>query len=77
LREAPEGGRWKAMKTAIHVELPQELVSEARVFVSEGWAGDFDEVLADALRRYLESHSSRLAENFVREDVEWGLKGHD
>jgi hypothetical protein len=29
------------------------------------------------LRRYLESHSSRLAESFVRNDVAWGLRGRE
>jgi hypothetical protein len=45
--------------------------------VEEGWAGDFDALLAEALLRYLESHSSRLAESFIREDVNWGLLGRD
>lgn len=58
------------MKTAIQAELPEQLVADARAFVEEGWAGDFDELLAEALRRYLESHSSRLAESFIREF--WG-----
>lgn len=61
------------MKTAIQAELPEQLVADDRAFVEEGWAGDFDELLAEVLRRYLESHSSRLAESFVREDVAWGL----
>jgi len=60
------------MKTAIQAELPQELVSQARAFVEEGWAGDFNDLLAEALRRYLESHSTRLAESFIREDLAWG-----
>lgn len=65
------------MNTAIQAELPRELLARARAFVAEGWAGDFNAVLAEALRRYLESHSTELAEKFVREDVAWGLKGHD
>jgi hypothetical protein len=60
------------MKTTIQAELPQELVSQARAFVEEGSVGDFNELLAEALRRYLESHSARLAESFIREDVAWG-----
>ena len=63
------------MKTAIQAELPERLVADARAFVEEGWLGDFDELLAEALRRYLETHSSRLAESFIREDVTWGLRG--
>jgi Arc/MetJ-type ribon-helix-helix transcriptional regulator len=65
------------MKTAIRAELPEQLVAEAQAFVEEGWVGDFDELLAEALRRYLESHSSRLAESFIREDVNWGLRGRE
>jgi hypothetical protein len=63
------------MKTAIQAELPQELVVQAQAFVEEGWAGDINELLAEALRRYLESHSSQLTETFIREDVNWGLSG--
>ena len=61
------------MKTA----LPERLVEDARAFVEEDWVGDFDELLAEALRRYLESHSSRLAESFVGNDVAWGLRGRE
>lgn len=63
------------MKTAIQAELPEELVAEARAFVEQGLVGNFDELLAEALRRYLESHSTRLTESFIREDVAWGLRG--
>jgi hypothetical protein len=67
----------ESMKTAIQAELPEQLVAGARAFVEKGWVGDFDELLAEALRRYLESHSSRLAESFIREDVSWGLRGRE
>jgi len=65
------------MKTAIQAELPNELIAEARAFVEQGWIGDFDELLAEALRRYLESHSTRLAESFIQADVAWGLRGRE
>lgn len=65
------------MSTAIQAELPPELLAQARAFVEEGWATDVNELLAEALRRYLESHSSQLSETFIREDVEWGLKGDE
>jgi hypothetical protein len=65
------------MKTDIQAELPKDLVIQARAFVEQGWAGDFNELLTEALRRYLESHSSRLAESFIREDVGWGLHGRE
>ncbi len=63
------------MTAAIQTELPQELVSQARAFVEQRWAGDLEELLAEALRRLLESHSSPLAKSFIREDVNWGLHG--
>jgi hypothetical protein len=31
----------------------------------------------EALRRYLDVHSEELAEEMIREDVEWGLRGDD
>ena len=67
----------KSMKTSIQAELPDDLISQARAFVEAGQAGDFNQLLTEALRRYLDSHSSRIAENFVREDVAWGLHGKD
>jgi len=39
----------------IQAKLPDDLVREARTLVEEGWAGDFDGVLTEALRRYLDT----------------------
>lgn len=61
--------------TVIQAKLPPELTERARSYVQEGWAADFNELLAEALRRFLESHSSRVTETFVMEDVKWGLHG--
>ena len=62
-------------KTLVQANLPPELAARARSYVDEGWAGGFDELLADALRRFLESHAARVTENLVMEDVKWGLHG--
>jgi hypothetical protein len=64
-------------KTVIQAELPPELTERAQTYVKEGWATDFNELLADALRRFLESHSARVTEAFIMEDVQWGLHGND
>ncbi len=64
-------------KTVIQAELPHELAARARCYVEEGWAADLNELLADALRRFLESHTTRLTESFVMSDVQWGLHGQD
>ena len=65
------------VKAAIQAELPEELLTQARLFVADGWAADFNELLAESLRRFLESHATRLTEAFVKDDVKWGLHGSD
>ena len=64
-------------KVRIEAELPAALAAQARAFVAEGCASDLDELLAEALRRFLESHASELTEAFMKEDVQWGLHGDD
>lgn len=64
-----------AATTVIQAELPPELTDRARSFVEEGWAADMNELLAEALRRFLESHSGDLTEAMIQEDVNWGLHG--
>jgi metal-responsive CopG/Arc/MetJ family transcriptional regulator len=55
--------------------LPENLLNQAEKIIREGWATDLNALLAEALRRYLESHSMTLSEQFVREDIQWGLYG--
>jgi hypothetical protein len=63
--------------TTINVSLPDELLAQAQQYVSDGWTADMNELLALALRRYLESRDSVIVEGFVREDIAWGLHGDD
>lgn len=65
------------MGKTIQTELPERLMQDAQAMVDQGWVGSVNELLADALRRYLESHSEDIAERFVKADVEWGLRGHE
>lgn len=65
------------MMTTVKAELPRELVLKAQALIVQGWASGFDELLADALRRYLESRSSELTESLIRQDVAWGLSGRE
>jgi len=65
------------MNMPIQAELPENLLTKAQELVHAGWANDLNDLLADALRRYLESHSILLADNFIQEDVQWGLFGSD
>jgi hypothetical protein len=63
--------------TAIQAELPLDLTERARSYVAEGWAANFNELLVEALRRFLESHATRVTESHVMNDVQWGLHGND
>jgi len=63
--------------SSLLINLPTDILDEARTRVRDGWAASLDELLAESLRRYLDSHSTRLTEEFVLQDVEWGLHGRD
>ena len=63
--------------TPIQTEVPVSLVNQAQKLVDAGWFRDLDEIVLDALRRFLESHQEELMEDFIRQDVEWGLKGDE
>jgi Arc/MetJ-type ribon-helix-helix transcriptional regulator len=63
--------------TVIKTAIPEGLLAQARSMVAAGWHRDLDELVLDALRRYLESHRAELMEEYIRQDVEWGLKGNE
>jgi metal-responsive CopG/Arc/MetJ family transcriptional regulator len=62
------------MKT-IQTEVPDKLYQELQAYVQGGWFSDEGEVLREALRRYVDAHRPDLMEQFIRTDVEWGLRG--
>jgi len=64
------------MTTLIHAEISDQLAQQAQRMVDRGWAPNIESLVAESLRRYLESHHEALTEQFLREDVEWGLKGN-
>ncbi|MFT3790405.1 MAG: hypothetical protein QM741_04865 [Rudaea sp.] len=65
------------MSTVIHAEIPELLAKQAQQWVDRGWSAGIESLVAESLRRYLESHPEPLIEQFLREDVAWGLKGRD
>jgi hypothetical protein len=65
----------KAQTVTLRTELPARLHAELEALVAAGLSRDLDEIVLEALKRYAESHSEALMEEFVREDVEWGLRG--
>lgn len=63
--------------TTIQTQIPDQLWQQAQTLVQQGWVANMDELVAESVRRYLESHRDTINEQFIREDIEWGLHGQD
>ena len=67
----------EARTATIQIDVPVRLLTEMQTLVEAGWFRDMDELMLNALRRLVESHRAELMEGFIREDVEWGLRGDE
>jgi len=67
----------EAETATVQTNVPVRLLTEMQTLVEAGWFRDLDELMLDALRRFVESHRAELMERFIREDVEWGLHGDE
>ena len=63
------------MNTLIKAEIPEQLCQQSELLIRV-WQV-LQEIINDALRRYLESHQESLTEAFIQKDVEWGLHGNE
>ncbi len=61
----------------LQVEIPDRLYNEALLLIYEGWFHDQNQILNEALRRFVDLHRIVLMEQFIQDDVEWGLHGDD
>lgn len=61
----------------LNVDLPEQLYQQIRNLVARGWHSSESELIQEAIRRYLEARAPELMARFVKEDVEWGLRGND
>ena len=61
----------------LQADLPEGVMREMQAMVDAGWFRSTDELVLDALRRFLDSHRGDLMQDLIREDVEWGLHGSD
>ncbi len=62
---------------AIRTELPDKVYEGVKSLVDKGWFKNEDDIILEALRRFLDTHQVELMEKFIREDVEWGLHGKE
>ncbi|MDJ0754164.1 MAG: hypothetical protein QNJ45_11635 [Ardenticatenaceae bacterium] len=63
--------------TVVKTEISEGLLNQAKSLNEAGWFRDLDELILNALRRYLESHRHELMEEFILQDVDWGLTGDE
>lgn len=60
----------------VTTEIPDGLLIQALGLVAAGWFRNLDDLILTALRRFLESHRDESMEEFIRQDVEWGMRGN-
>jgi len=65
------------MTTIVETQIPDQLWEQAQNMVQQGWINNMDALVAEAIRRYVESHQQILSERFIQDDIEWGLHGED
>jgi len=63
--------------STLTIEISPRLEENILQFVSTGWFKNIEGLVEEALRRYLESHTVDLMEQFIQEDIEWGLYGDE
>lgn len=61
----------------VQTEILALLLNQAQGLVAAGRFHSLDELIEEALRRFLESHQDKIVEGFIRQDVEWGLRGDE
>ena len=55
--------------------LPKRLAEDVQDQVKTGWFPDLNSLVAEAVRRYIETHPDELKEQSICQDVAWGLQG--
>ena len=61
--------------TTIEVKIPPKIATSLNQLVDDGWYNDTQSIVVEALRRFLDSHSPQLMQQFIQEDLDWGLHG--
>ncbi len=65
------------MTMHIKTKIPDQLWQQAQSMVEQGRINNMDSLITESIRRYIESHQQTTNEDFIREDVDWGLHGKD
>jgi Arc/MetJ-type ribon-helix-helix transcriptional regulator len=59
----------------VEARISERLDRQIDELVEQGWFDSRDKVVQEAIRRFMQAHRPELMERFIREDVEWGLRG--
>ncbi len=62
------------MKT-IRAKIPDQIYRQMEILVKQGWFRSQEDVIDQALRRFLAAQRPELLEKILRDDVQWGLHG--
>ncbi|MCK4842408.1 MAG: CopG family transcriptional regulator [Methylococcales bacterium] len=65
------------MSKHFEIHIPDQLWQQAQSMVTQGWVNNMDSLIVESIRRYIESHQPTSREDFIREDIDWGLHGKD
>lgn len=66
------------MQTAtLQAEVPAQLMTQMNALVEQGWFRSTNDLIVDALRRLIMTHRPELMEEYLWQDVEWGLHGRE
>jgi Arc/MetJ-type ribon-helix-helix transcriptional regulator len=63
--------------STLSIEISPLLEKNIQQLVFAGWFKDVDRLVEEAVHRYLDSHPIELMEQFIQDDIEWGLYGDD
>jgi hypothetical protein len=59
--------------TTLKTQIPDQLLQQTQYLVQQGWVANMVKLIAEFIHRYLETLREAMTEQFIREDVEWGL----
>jgi Arc/MetJ-type ribon-helix-helix transcriptional regulator len=59
---------------ALRIRIPEKLYRQMDALVKQGWFSDHQAVAELALRKFLNSYRPEVIEQFLHEDVQWGLR---
>ena len=65
------------MILTVETRISKRLDRQIDALVEQGWFPSRDQVFQEAIHRFLDAHKPELMERFIREDVEWGLRGRN